>query len=88
MENLKEAARLVRTTQNRLWSAGLDEHPNYRDLTHRVSSALAMTEAAYTEARRRSERGEYKREKKEKRAEILQGSAPRRISKVMQTSCR
>jgi hypothetical protein len=56
MENLMEATRLVRATQNRLWSAGLDDHPNYRDLTHRVSSALAMTEAAYVEVRRRSER--------------------------------
>ena len=43
MENLKEAARLMRATQNRLWSTGLDEHPNYRDLTHRVMTALAMT---------------------------------------------
>jgi hypothetical protein len=56
MENLMEATRLIRATQNRLWSAGLDDHPNYRDLTHRVSSALAMTEAAYVEVRRRSER--------------------------------
>lgn len=56
MENLNEAARLVRATQNRLWSAGKKDHPNYRDLTHRVSSALAMTEAAFVEARRRSER--------------------------------
>jgi ABC-type enterobactin transport system permease subunit len=56
MENLKEAARLVRATQNRLWSAGKIDHPNYRNLTHRVSSALAMTEAAFVEARRRSER--------------------------------
>ena len=56
MENLKEAARLVRATQNRLWSAGKIDHPNYRNLTHRVSSALAMMKAAYMEARRRSER--------------------------------
>ena len=56
MENLKEAARLVRTTQNTLWSADLDKHPNYRNLTHRVSSALGMMEAAYVEARRRLER--------------------------------
>jgi hypothetical protein len=57
MENLKEAARLVRATQNRLWSAGMEDHPNYRDLTHRVMTALAMTEAAFVEARRRSEQG-------------------------------
>ena len=56
MENLKEAARLVRSTQNTLWSEGMNDHPNYRELTHRVMTALAMTEAAYIEARRRSER--------------------------------
>jgi hypothetical protein len=57
MENLKEAVRLVRATQNRLWSAGMYYHPNYRDLTHRVMTAQAMTEAAYVEARHRSEQG-------------------------------
>ena len=56
MANLREATQRIRATQNRLWSAGMHDHPNYRDLTHRVSSALAMTEAAYVEARRRSER--------------------------------
>jgi hypothetical protein len=34
-------------------------HPDYRELTHRVSVALAMMEAAYVEARRRFERAEY-----------------------------
>jgi hypothetical protein len=56
MDNLREATQRIRATQNRLWSAGMDNHPNYRDLTHRVSSALAMTEAAFVETRRRSER--------------------------------
>jgi hypothetical protein len=56
MDNLREAAQRIRATRNRVWSAGMDEHPNYRDLTHRVSSALAITEAASVEARRRSER--------------------------------
>ena len=56
--NLGEAAQRIRATRNRLWSADLEEHPNYRDLTHRVMSALAMTEAAYVEARRRLGRGE------------------------------
>ncbi len=59
MENLKEAARLVRATQNRLWSAGTIDHRDYQELTHRVSSALAMIEATYVEARRRSERAEH-----------------------------
>ena len=63
MENLKEAARLVRATQNRLWSADRIDHPDYRELTHRISSALTMAEAAYVEAKRRSERDESKREK-------------------------
>jgi hypothetical protein len=56
IDNLIEAAQRIRATQNRLWSAGLDDHPNYRNLCHRISSALAMTEAACVEARRRSER--------------------------------
>ena len=55
-DNLGEAAQRIRATRNRLWSAGLDDHPNYRDLTHRVMTALAMTEAAYIKARCRSER--------------------------------
>ncbi len=38
MENLKEAAQLIRATQNRLWSAGKIDPPVYRELTHRVSS--------------------------------------------------
>jgi hypothetical protein len=60
MDNLMEAAQRIRATQNRLWSVGLDDHPNYRNLCHRVSSALAMTEAAFFEARRRSDRGSSK----------------------------
>jgi hypothetical protein len=56
-DNLMEAAQRIRATQNRLWSAGLDDHPNYRNLSLRVSIALAMTEAAFVEAKRRSERG-------------------------------
>ncbi len=51
--NLKEAAQRIRSTRNRLWSAGLEQNPNYRDLSQRVGMALAMTEAAYVEARRR-----------------------------------
>ena len=58
MDNLREATQRIRATCNRLWSADLDDHPNYRDLTHRVMTALAMTEATYVEARRRSERGQ------------------------------
>jgi hypothetical protein len=41
MGNLKEAGQRIRATQN------------HRDLFTRLSTALAMTEAAYLEARRR-----------------------------------
>ena len=53
MENLTEAAQRLRAIRNRLWAAGVEGRVNYRDFAHRVSSALAMTEAAYLEARRR-----------------------------------
>ena len=56
MDNLREATQRIRATQNWLWSAGLEDHPNYRNLSHRLSSALAMTEAAFFEVRRGSER--------------------------------
>jgi hypothetical protein len=41
-----------------MWSAGLSEHPNYRELSTRLSIALASARAAYyMEARRRLPRG-------------------------------
>jgi hypothetical protein len=46
METLKEATQRLRATRNRLWATGIENRSNYRDLAHRVSSALAMTEAA------------------------------------------
>ena len=54
MENLKEAGQRIRATQARLWSAGMDQQPKFRELSHRLSMALAMAEAAYLEARRSS----------------------------------
>ncbi len=54
METLGEATQRLRAVRNRLWAAGVEDRVNYRDLAHRVQSALAMTEAAYLEARRRS----------------------------------
>lgn len=56
MDNLREATQRIRATQNWLWSVGLEDHPNYRNLSHRLSSALAMTEVAFFEVRRGSER--------------------------------
>ena len=36
-------------------AAGMKEDPDHHDLVHRVASALAMTEAAGMEARRKLE---------------------------------
>ena len=58
MDNLKEAAQRIRATQNRLRASSLVDHPNYGELSYRLSAALAMTEAAaFVEARRRLEQG-------------------------------
>jgi predicted RNase H-like HicB family nuclease len=46
MDNLKEAGQRIR-------AQGMTDGEDYRDLLTRLSTALAMTEAAYLEARRR-----------------------------------
>jgi len=43
----------VRATQSLMRSQGMTEGENHRDLLTRLSMALALTEAAYLEARRR-----------------------------------
>jgi hypothetical protein len=53
MDNLKEAGQRMRATQGLLRSQGMIDGENHRDLLTRLSTALAMTEAAYLEARRR-----------------------------------
>jgi hypothetical protein len=53
MDNLKEAGQRIRATQSLMRFEGMTEGENYRDLLTRLSTALAMTEAAYLEARRR-----------------------------------
>ena len=53
MDNLREATQRIRATENRMLAAGMPEQPSYRNLFVRVSGALAMTEAAFLEARRR-----------------------------------
>ena len=58
VETLGEATQRLRAIRNRLRATGLEERVNYRDLAHRVHSALAMTEAAYLEARRRPKQGQ------------------------------
>ena len=58
VETLGEATQRLRAIRNRLRATGLEDRVNYRDLAHRVHSALAMTEAAYLEARRRPKQGQ------------------------------
>ena len=53
MDNLKEAGRRLGATQSLMRSEGMtDGEKHYRDLLMRLSTALAMTEGAYLEARR------------------------------------
>ena len=52
MDNLREAGQRIRATQSLMRSQGMTEGENHRDLLTRLSMALAMTEAAYLEARR------------------------------------
>jgi hypothetical protein len=53
MDNLKEAGQRIRATQSLMRSQGMTDGENHRDLLTRLSTAVAMTEAAYLEARRR-----------------------------------
>jgi hypothetical protein len=53
MDNLKEAGQRIRSTQSLMRSEGMTEGENHRDLLTSLSTELAMTEAAYLEARRR-----------------------------------
>ena len=52
-DNLKEAAQRIRATHNRLWSASLEQGPNYSDVSQCVGMAFAVTEAADMEASHR-----------------------------------
>ena len=53
MDNLKEAGQRLGATQSLMRSEGMTDGENHRDLLTRFSTALAMTETAYLEARRR-----------------------------------
>jgi hypothetical protein len=55
MDNLKEAGQRIRATQSLMRSQGMTDEEDYRDLLTRLSTALAMTEAAYLEALRRKD---------------------------------
>jgi len=54
-DNTKEAGQRLRASLNLMRSQGMLDDNNYRELVTRLSTALAMTEAAYLEARRRRE---------------------------------
>jgi hypothetical protein len=53
MDYLKEAGQRIRAPQSLMRSQGMTDGENHRDLVTRLSTALAMTEAAYLEARHR-----------------------------------
>ena len=53
LDNLKEAGQRIRATQSLMRAQGITDGENYRDLLTRLSTALAMTKAAYLEIRRR-----------------------------------
>ena len=53
MDNLKEAGQPIRATQSLIRSQGKLYDADYRELDLRLSTSLALVEAAYMEARRR-----------------------------------
>jgi hypothetical protein len=53
IDNLKEAGQRIRATQSLMCSQGMIDDADYRELVSRLSTSLAMVEAAYMEARRR-----------------------------------
>jgi len=55
MDNLKVAGQRIRATQSLMRSQGMNDGENHRDFLTRLSTALAITEAAYLEARHRSD---------------------------------
>jgi hypothetical protein len=56
-ENTKEAGQMLRASLSLLRSQGKLDDADYRELVSRLSTSLAMVEAAYIEARRRGGRG-------------------------------
>jgi hypothetical protein len=54
-DNTRESGQSLRAFLNLMRSQGMLDDGNYRELVIRLSTALAMTEAAYLETRRRSE---------------------------------
>ena len=54
-DNTREAGQRLRASLNLMRSQDMLDDSNFRELVTRLSTALAMTEAAYLEARRRRE---------------------------------
>ena len=54
-DNTREAGQRLRASLNLMRSQGLIDDNDFRELVTRLSTALAMTEAAYLEAGRRRE---------------------------------
>jgi hypothetical protein len=54
-DNTREAGQRLRASLNLMRSQSMTEDGNYADLTMRLRTALAMTEAAFLEPRRRRE---------------------------------
>jgi hypothetical protein len=53
MDNLKQAGQRIRATQSLMRSQGKLDDADYRELALRLSTSLALVEAAYMEALRR-----------------------------------
>jgi hypothetical protein len=54
-DNTREAGQRLRASLNLMRSQGMLDDNDFRELVTRLSTALAMTEAAYLEARQRRE---------------------------------
>jgi hypothetical protein len=54
-DSTKEAGQRLRASLNPIRSQGMLDDTNYRELVTRLSTALAMVEASYMEARSRRE---------------------------------
>ena len=53
-DNAREAGQRLRASLNLMWSQGMLDDGNYRELETRLTVALAMVEGVYSEACKRS----------------------------------
>jgi hypothetical protein len=77
-DNTKGTGQRLRASLNLLRSQGMLDDNNYRELTTRLSTALAMTKAAYVEARRLRDSSLLAA-----RAEYAEGTRPCRAAKPL-----